>query len=121
MKIKGYFNPVEFMNTLINLIINDFDNITFSKENLSFRAIFELKQFSEIYTSDDNEENDEEKEDEENEEYEYNYERICIINISLVELKKGEYYIQFLKEKGELGDYYEKFLKIKNIIKKIAK
>ena len=121
VKIKGYLNPVEFMDTLINLIINDFDNITFSKENLSFRAIFEPKQFSEIYKSDDNEENDEEKEDEENEEYEYNYGRICIINISLVELKKNEYYIQFLKEKGELGDYYEKFLKIKNIIKKIAK
>ena len=80
VKIKGYFNPVEFMNTLINLIINDFDNITFSKENLSFRAIFEPKQFSEIYKSDDNEENDEEKEDEENEEYENNYGRICIIN-----------------------------------------
>ena len=81
VKIKGYLNPVEFMNTLINLIINDFDNITFSKENLSFRAIFEPKQFSEIYKSDDNEENDEEKEDEENDEYENNYGRNCIINI----------------------------------------
>ena len=58
-------------------------------------------------------------ESEESEENANHYERNCIINISLVELKKGEYYIQFLKEKGELEYYYEKFLEIKNIIKKI--
>ena len=65
MKIKGYLNPVEFMNTLINLIINDFDNITFSRENLSFRATFKLKEENEIKIEEENEKDEENGEDEE--------------------------------------------------------
>ena len=124
VKIIGDFNAIEFMCTLINIIGNgnDCEQISFSKENLSFRATFKLKEENEIKIEEENEKDEENGEDEESEESEENannYERNCIINISLVELKKGEYYIQFLKEKGELEYYYEKFLKIKNIIKKI--
>ena len=118
------------MCTLINVIGNgnDCEQISFSKENLSFRATFKQKEENEKKIekesekdeeNDEDEENEESEESEESEVNENNYERNCIINISLVELEKGEYYIQFLKEKGELEYYYEKFLKIKNIIKKI--
>ena len=85
---------------------------------MSFRATFKLKEENEKKIeeeSEKDEENDEDEENEESEENENNYERNCIINISLAELEKGEYYIQFLKEKGELEYYYENFLKIKNI------
>ena len=124
VKIIGDFNAIEFMCTLINVIGNgnDCEQISFSKENLSFRATFKLKEENEKKIEEESEKDEENGEDEESEESEENannYERNCIINISLVELKKGEYYIQFLKEKGELEYYYEKFLKIKNIIKKI--
>ena len=89
---------------------------------MSFRAPFKLKEENEKKIEEESEKDEENGEDEESEESEENannYERNCIINISLVELEKGEYYIQFLKEKGELEYYYENFLKIKNIIKKI--
>ena len=121
VKIIGNFNPIEFMCTLINVIGNgnDCEQISFSKENLSFRATFKLKEENEKKIEKESEKDEENEESEESEENENNYERNCIINISLAELEKGEYYIQFLKEKGELEYYYEKFLKIKNIIKKI--
>ena len=121
VKIIGDFNPIEFMCTLINVIGNgnDCEQISFSKENLSFRATFKLKEENEKKIEKESEKDEENEENEESEENENNYERNCIINISLAELEKGEYYIQFLKEKGELEYYYEKFLKIKNIIKKI--
>ena len=92
---------------------------------MSFRATFKLKEENEKKIEEESEKDEENGEDEESEEgeeseeNENNYERNCIMNISLAELEKGEYYIQFLKEKGELEYYYEKFLKIKNIIKKI--
>ena len=133
IKIKGYLNPANFMNTLANKISDIFDNnclIDPNKNSLKFDIIFEVE---------DNEEEEEQKEEEEKEKEcindqeieefnenneENNKDRIkkkdCIIQVKLFELKNGEHLLRFVKKEGELEEFYKIFEKINNLIKNMV-
>ena len=109
IKIKGYLNPAEFMNSLTKQMIDyfkDFDNYDLyakaSKESLKLEAAFELEEKYEI----------------EEDAVDILKGTNCVIIIRLVKSGEDEYVIQFLRKEGEFGDYYELFMKIKEIIKK---
>ena len=106
--LKGHFNSIKFMNSLVKEINKKFLNKCFiseSKEQLKFEVIFE-KDYVE-------EEEDEEKE--ENEEEENNN---SSMDIELFEYEDGRYLLEFLRTGGQIPEYYEHFLKIKEIITK---
>ena len=109
MKIKGYLNPAEFMNSFTKQMVEDFKDLDYyelyakaSKESLKLEAAFELEENCEI----------------EEDAVDVLKGTNCVIKISLVKSGEDEYVIQFLRKEGEIGDYYELFLKIKEIIKK---
>ena len=98
--INGALSGVNFMNSLVNEIKNQFkDNILFevSKESLRLKVFFEKE-----------EKNEDEEEDEEMDN--------CIINLELFECENGKYLLNFLRIGGEVPDYYHNFKKIKEII-----
>ena len=94
LKIKAYIDPVEFMNSLANLIQKDYGEICqieTSDKKLKLKLTFE------------------------NEENESN----CKMNLVLFRVDINEYYVQFVRKNSNIEDFYEYFLKIKEIIRKI--
>ena len=94
LKIKAYIDPVEFMNSLANLIQKDYGEICqieTSDKKLKLKLTFE------------------------NEENESN----CKMNLVLFRADINEYYVQFVRKNSNIEDFYEYFLKIKEIIRKI--
>ena len=102
--IKGYLNPIDFMNSIISEIKESFKkddkdnkdnetNYNASNENLKVKIIF--KRYN----------NEEKKRSE--------------MQIELFEYEDGRHLLEFLNIKGEFSDYYNNFLKIKEIIRKM--
>ena len=105
--LKGHFNRIKFMNSLVKEINKKFSDKCFiseSKEQLKFEIIFENNE------NEGEEENEEEKEDEDN--------KNCTMDIELFEYEDGRHLLEFLRTGGEIPEYYENFLKIKEIITK---
>ena len=95
--IKGYLNPINFMNNLVNKIENkfkkNFPNTIILDKNLGFEVTFEI-------------ENDDEDEDEE-----------ITMQMELFKYEDEKYLLEFIRIKGEFSHYYNKFLDIKKIIR----
>ena len=111
IKMKGYINSVQFMNSLANKIIKKYKDdctIEASKKKLKFQIFFEKEE-------------EEEEEKEETEEEEYKRSRDCIIEIKLFENEKDEYLLCFDKRQGALEEFYENFMIIKGIAEEILK
>ena len=105
--IKGHFNRIKFMNSLVKEMNKKFLNKCFisgEKEQLKFEVTFENDE------NEGEEENEEENEEEEN--------KSCSMNIELFEYEDGRHLLEFLRTGGEIPEYYENFLKIKEIITK---
>ena len=124
IKINGNLRPCNFMNSLANKIIKNFeDNVKIeeSKKSLKFNVIFEET------LEDDEEEPDEElKKEMEKLSLEQTDEikvviaqKDCVIQIKLFQSLNGGYYVRFVKKEGEIEDYYKNLESIKSIIKKI--
>ena len=110
IQIKGYVNPNDFMNLLLNEIKEAFDTkclLQTDEEELKFKITF--------LNEDDEEENDEEVEEEED------IRKDCIMKVKLYNNENNEYLLCFDKCQGDLEEFYENFLKIKNIIQDIFK
>ena len=103
IKLKGYLDPYEFMNNIINKIDDKFGKkieIDPSKKSFKFNIIF--------------------TEEEENEENEYdNLNKDCIIQVKLFKFQNEEYLLRFSKKNGDLEEYYNKLKQIINLIKSI--
>ena len=122
IKINGNLRPCEFMNSLANKIVNNFeDNVKIeeSKNALKFNVIFQE-------TLEDVEEPDEELKKELDKLSLENTEELkvvieqkdCIIEIKLFQSLNGGYFIRFVKKEGEIEDYYKNLDIIKSIIKR---
>ena len=108
IKIKGYINENDFMNSLVDKIKKTYENkclLNTSEEKLKFNITF-IKEYDE----DENDNNEEEEEDEDNS-------RDCIMKVKLYDSGMNEYLLGFEKIQGDLVEFYENFLKIKEIIK----
>ena len=123
IKINGYLRPCEFMNSLANKIVKNFeDNVRIeeSKNGLKFNILFE-----EIL--DDEEEPDEElKKELDNlslesidELEEVIAHKDCVIQIKLFQILNGGYLVRFVRKEGEIEEYHKYLEIIKSIIKKI--
>ena len=102
--IKGNLNPAQFMNDLLDKIIEEYMEICIieeEKNKLKCNIIFENQEEDDI-------DNDEESE--------YLRKENCVICIKLYEYIDGGYELHFVKKSGELEDYYKYFNKIKEII-----
>ena len=108
IKIKGYFNENDFMNSLVNEI-NELDEINWNiqtcKDDLKFDLTINLGNFDE----------EEEEENNEGEEGENNI-KDCIMKVKLLISGEGEYLLVFEKKQGDLEVFYKAFLKIKEIV-----
>ena len=106
IKIKGYFNENDFMNSLVNEI-NELDEINWDiqtcKNDLKFQITINFENF------------DEEEENNEGEERENNI-RDCIMKVKLLISGEDEYLLVFEKKQGDLEVFYKAFLKIKEIV-----
>ena len=106
IKIKGYFNENDFMNSLVNEI-NELDEINWNiqtfKDDLKFQMTINFENF------------DEEEENNEGEEGENNI-RDCIMKVKLLISGEDEYLLVFEKKQGDLEIFYKAFLKIKEIV-----
>ena len=122
IKINGNLRPCEFMNSLANKIVKNFeDNVKIeeSKNALKFNVIFQE-------TLEDVEEPDEELKKELDKLSLENTEELkvviaqkdCIIEIKLFQSLNGGYFIRFVKKEGEIENYYKNLDIIKSIIKK---
>ena len=113
IEIKGNLNPVKFMNTLANKIVNKNENYQIEKSDKKLRFKINVEQADD---EENDKENEEEKEDnnEQNEEEENNEieESNLIIQIDLFMSNNNDYLLRFLKKSGELEDYYKN---LKNI------
>ena len=102
IKIKGYLNPIKFMNSLLKEINENYScNYEYSENKLKFIANFEIGQ--EFETNNDLGEMD----------------NFCMIKIKMYKDEEGGYFVNFIKLQGQLDDYYELFLGIREIIKKL--
>ena len=122
IKINGNLRPCEFMNSLANKIVKNFENnvkIDESKKTLKFNAIFEE-------ALEDVEEPDEELKKELDKLSLETTDEIkvvidqkdCVIQIKLFQSINGGYIVRFVKKEGEIEDYYKNLDNIKSIIKK---
>ena len=102
VKIKGYIDPVKFMNLLGTKIQQKFKKNCFiehSEKKFKYQIIFE---------------NDEDEfEDIENENNE------TIIKMKLYDAGNKNYILHFIKKAGDIKEFYDYFLAIKEIIKNI--
>ena len=132
IKIKGYLNPVKFMNSLCNILIYKYgiDNcyIEANKTKLKFNILFE----EEKEEKKDEEKKEEEKEGkkEEGKDLEDEIEKLKIDNngdeefngLSLqVKLIKtsDEYIIQFVHKEGNRKDFLDKYVEISKLIENL--
>ena len=102
--INGYLNAINFMNSLLNGIKNEFDeevSIITSEESLKFKITFE-----------------DEVEEEENKDNIDQYGNTIMI-VELFQYEDGRHLLEFLRTGGKLLDYHKKFLKIKEITQKL--
>ena len=102
VKIKGYIDPVKFMNLLGTKIQQKFKKNCFiehSKKNFKYQIIFE---------NDEDEFEDIEIENNE-----------TIIKMQLYDAGNKNYILHFIKKAGDIKEFYDYFLAIKEIIKKI--
>jgi len=94
IKINGNLNEVNFMNSLIEKIKNEFNEgipyIKGDEESLKFEIEFE---------------EEEEKED-------------CKMDIELFKVEDGKYLLEFRRTGGKYDDYYNYFMRIKKLLKK---
>ena len=131
LKIKGNFNPVEFMNKLSSKISLIFKcEVTKSSESLKFNVLFNTNK------KEKNKEDKENGEDEENEKEKKKeniiFDKIdfdnlklgiedCRIEVELFKMENNGFLLKFLKILGNLFDYYEYLLKIMSLAKDIIK
>lgn len=117
IEIKGSLNPVRFMNTLANKIVNKNENYQIEKSDKKLRFKINVEQADD---EENDKENEEEKEDnnEQNEEEENNEieESNLVIQIDLFMSNDNDYFLRFLKKSGELEDYYKNIKKIYSYI-----
>lgn len=117
IEIKGSLNPVRFMNTLANKIVNKNENYQIEKSDKKLRFKINVEQADD---EENDKENEEEKEDnnEQNEEEENNEieESNLVIQIDLFMSNENDYFLRFLKKSGELEDYYKNIKKIYSYI-----
>ena len=96
--INGFFNEIDFMNSLMKKIIKKFPNncqIALMEGSLKFLVNFEYS------------ENNKEKLGK------------CTMEIELFKFEnEKKYLLEFIRTEGEIKDYYENFLKINDIISK---
>ena len=114
VKINGYLNILDFMNSLAEKIFNINNNnyIEADKKNLKMKVIFE-KEEDEIECEEKKEENKIENEENKIED-ESNKE--CEMDIELFEYENGGYLLEFLRTEGDIQEFYDHFLEIRNII-----
>ena len=117
IEIKGSLNPVRFMNTLANKLVNKNENYQIEKCDKKLRFKINVEQADD---EENDKENEEEKEDnnEQNEEEENNEieESNLVIQIDLFMSNDNDYFLRFLKKSGELEDYYKNIKKIYSYI-----
>jgi serine/threonine protein kinase len=114
-KIKGIFNPVKFMNLLMNEIIQkNKDECTLKKydEKLKFKIIFEKEEDADEQKNEELEQNEEEDENNSGE-------KKCIMDVKIFDCENNEYLLCFNKKQGDSEEFYENFLKIKEIVQNI--
>ena len=110
IKIIGYIDPNDFMNSLVAEIIKSYELkclVNTDKEKLKFRITFP-KEYEENEMDDTDEEEDEDSS------------RDCIMKVKLYDGGINEYLLCFVKDQGYLEDFYDNFLKIKEIVKNVV-
>ena len=112
IKIKGYVEPIKFMNLLTHKISDKFGDNCFietGKERLKLNIIFEEEENEEV--NNDGEGNNEEDEDEE-ESNEYGL---------MLQLYKSndEYLLRFIQSEGERKQFLDKFEAISKLVEDI--
>jgi len=123
IKINGNLRPCEFMNSLANEIVKNFeDNVKIdeSKNALKFNVIFK-ETLKEVEEPDEELKKELDKLSLENSEEieEVIDKKDCVIQIKLFQSLNGGYIVRFVKKEGEIEDYYKNLDSIKSIIKKI--
>ncbi len=123
IKINGNLRPCEFMNSLANEIVKNFeDNVKIdeSKNALKFNVIFK-ETLEEVEEPDEELKKELDKLSLENSEEieEVIDKKDCVIQIKLFQSLNGGYIVRFVKKEGEIEDYYKNLDSIKSIIKKI--
>ena len=123
IKINGNLRPCEFMNSLANEIVKNFeDNVKIdeSKNALKFNVIFK-ETLKEVEEPDEELKKEFDKLSLENSEEieEVIDKKDCVIQIKLFQSLNGGYIVRFAKKEGEIEDYYKNLDSIKSIIKKI--
>ena len=123
IKINGNLRPCEFMNSLANEIVKNFeDNVKIdeSKNALKFNVIFK-ETLKEVEEPDEELKKEFDKLSLENSEEieEVIDKKDCVIQIKLFQSLNGGYIVRFVKKEGEIEDYYKNLDSIKSIIKKI--
>ena len=126
IKLIGYMNANDFMNSLINEIKNAYDDrcdINADEEKLKFGITFinaEDEEEDNEVKEDEKEKNEKKEAGEEMDEVEVfkNNLKECIMNVKLFADGNNEYLLCFEKNQGDLEEFYENFLKIKEIISK---
>ena len=123
IKINGNLRPCEFMNSLANEIVKNFeDNVKIdeSKNALKFNVIFK-ETLEEVEEPDEELKKELDKLSLENSEEieEVIDKKDCVIQIKLFQSLNGGYIVRFVKKEGEIEDYYKNLDSIKSIINKI--
>ena len=123
IKINGNLRPCEFMNSLANEIVKNYEGnvkIDESKNALKFNVIFE-ETLKEVEEPDEELKKELDKLSLENTEEieEVIDQKDCVIQIKLFQSLNGGYIVRFVKKEGEIEDYYKNLDDIKSIIKKI--
>ena len=106
IKIKGDLKPLSFMNNLLKKVSVLYDGVEIGEKekNLKFKILFKVRK----------EDEDEDDEDESIIELE----KDLTILVELLKVNEKEFLLNFIKEKGELGDFYYYVKKIMNYAKK---
>ena len=132
IKIKGYLNPVKFMNSLCNILIYKYgiDNcyIEANKTKLKFNILFEEEK--EEKKEEEKKEEEKEGKKEEGKDLEDEIEKLKIDNngdeefngLSLqVKLIKtsDEYIIQFVHKEGNRKDFLDKYVEISKLVENL--
>ena len=112
IKIKGFLNPVIFMNCLIHMINDKFDNclIEPSKVKLKFIANFEEEEMNEGDKIKEEEEIKEEENEEETNELQ--------IQFKLYKTPDG-HILRLIQKDGNRKDFLEKFIAISKLVENI--
>ena len=121
IKIKGYLQPVKFMDCLCYMIVNKFDNcyIDPSHKILKFNIIFEEE---EVNKDDDDEEEEEDKKEDIKEDIKEEEDNDDSNELTMqIKLYKysGEYILRFIQKNGTRKNFLDKFKIISKLVKEI--